>query len=352
MGTNAHLILEEAPVPAPAEAPVEASESTGGRGPRPSMVPWVISARSAEALTAQAGRLMAHVQANPGLDPIDVGCSLASRSVFEHRAVVVGASREQLIAGLAGLAAGEPGAGVAVGQPGSVGKTVVVFPGQGAQRIGMGRELYGELPVFAQAFDAVADELDRHLRLPLRDVIWGADADLLDSTEFAQPALFAVEVASFAVLRDWGVLPDFVMGHSVGELAAAHAAGVLTLADAAMLVVARGRLMQALPAGGAMVAVAASEDEVEPLLGEGVGIAAINAPRIGGDLRCAGRGKCDCGSVRRAGSAGAPVGGLACVSFAVDGADARGVRACRGPGAGTRAPAWAGVERDGRVGRP
>ncbi len=242
------------------------------------MVPWVISARSAEALTAQAGRLMAHVQANPGLDPIDVGCSLASRSVFEHRAVVVGASREQLIAGLAGLAAGEPGAGVAVGQPGSVGKTVVVFPGQGAQRIGMGRELYGELPVFAQAFDAVADELDRHLRLPLRDVIWGADADLLDSTEFAQPALFAVEVASFAVLRDWGVLPDFVMGHSVGELAAAHAAGVLTLADAAMLVVARGRLMQALPAGGAMVAVAASEDEVEPLLGEGVGIAAINAP--------------------------------------------------------------------------
>ncbi|KAL80800.1 polyketide synthase Pks15, partial [Mycobacterium tuberculosis MD17749] len=277
-GTNAHLILEEAPVPAPAEAPVEASESTGGRGPRPSMVPWVISARSAEALTAQAGRLMAHVQANPGLDPIDVGCSLASRSVFEHRAVVVGASREQLIAGLAGLAAGEPGAGVAVGQPGSVGKTVVVFPGQGAQRIGMGRELYGELPVFAQAFDAVADELDRHLRLPLRDVIWGADADLLDSTEFAQPALFAVEVASFAVLRDWGVLPDFVMGHSVGELAAAHAAGVLTLADAAMLVVARGRLMQALPAGGAMVAVAASEDEVEPLLGEGVGIAAINAP--------------------------------------------------------------------------
>lgn len=185
------------------------------------MVPWVISARSAEALTAQAGRLMAHVQANPGLDPIDVGCSLASRSVFEHRAVVVGASREQLIAGLAGLAAGEPGAGVAVGQPGSVGKTVVVFPGQGAQRIGMGRELYGELPVFAQAFDAVADELTG-ICGQLRDVIWGADADLLDSTEFAQPALFAVEVASFAVLRDWGVLPDFVMGHSVGELAAAR----------------------------------------------------------------------------------------------------------------------------------
>ena len=124
----------------------------------------------------------------------------------------------------------------------------------------------------------MADELDRHLRLPLRQVVWGIDGDLLDSTEFAQPALFAVEIALFAVLRRWGVDPDFVMGHSVGELSAAYVAGVLTLADAAMLVAARGRLMQALPTVGAMVAVGANEHEVLPLLGEAVGISAINAP--------------------------------------------------------------------------
>ncbi len=269
-GTNAHVILEQ--------APAEVSESAGGESGM-SVVPWVVSGRTAEALTAQAGRLLAHVQAEPGLDPVDVGYSLAGRSVFEHRAVVVGADRQALIAGLATVAGGEPGAGAVMGQAGWVGNTVVVFPGQGSQRIGMGRELYGELPVFAEAFDGVADELDRHLRLPLREVVWGADGDLLDSTEFAQPALFAIEVALFAVLRRWGVQPDFVMGHSVGELSAACVAGALTLADAAMLVVARGRLMQALPAGGAMVAVGAGEDEVLPLLGEGVGIAAINAPK-------------------------------------------------------------------------
>ncbi len=279
-GTNAHVILEEAPEHAPEQGRVGASESTGGRPPL-SVLPWVVSAKSGEALAAQASRLLAHVEADPTLDPVDVGYSLAGRSVFEHRAVVVGTDRQALLTALAGVADGDPGAGAVVGQAGSVGKTVVVFPGQGAQRIGMGRELYDNLPVFAEAFDAVAEELDRHLRLPLRQVVWGTDADLLDSTEFAQPALFAVEVALFAVLRRWGVQPDFVMGHSVGELSAAHVAGVLTLADAAMLVAARGRLMQALPAGGAMVAVAASEKEVtdEPLLCDGVGIAAINAPK-------------------------------------------------------------------------
>ena len=132
--------------------------------------------------------------------------------------------------------------------------------------------------MFAQAFDAVADELDRHLRLPLRRVVWGDDQGLLDSTEFAQPALFAVETALFTLLRSWGLGPDFVMGHSVGELSAAYVAGVLKLADAAMLVAARGRLMQGLPAGGAMVSVAASEHEVAPLLRDGVAIAAINGP--------------------------------------------------------------------------
>jgi polyketide synthase 1/15 len=282
-GTNAHVILEQPPdevnerVRAIGEFGDEFDDGANSNGGL-STLPWVISARSAQALTAQARRLLAHVQADQRLAPADVGYSLARRSVFEHRAVVVGADRQALMAGLDSVASGEPAPGVVMGRAASVGKTVVVFPGQGSQRIGMGRELYGQLPAFAKTFDAVADELDRHLRLPLRQVVWGIDGDLLDSTEFAQPALFAVEIALFAVLRRWGMDPDFVMGHSVGELSAAYVAGVLTLADAAMLVAARGRLMQALPTVGAMVAVGANEHEVLPLLSEAVGISAINAP--------------------------------------------------------------------------
>ncbi|MFZ0903076.1 MAG: type I polyketide synthase, partial [Mycobacterium sp.] len=202
-GTNAHVILEQAP----AEATESASRATNSGGPDRmglSALPWVVSARSAEALSAQADRLLAHVQADQRLDPVDVGWSLARRSVFEHRAVAVGGDREQLMAGLAAVARDEPGAGVVMGRVGPVGKTVMVFPGQGSQSIGMGRELYGQMPVFAKAFDAVADELDRHLRLPLRRVVWGDDQGLLDSTEFAQPALFAVETALFTLLRSWG----------------------------------------------------------------------------------------------------------------------------------------------------
>jgi polyketide synthase 1/15 len=267
-GTNAHVIVEQAPPESIAVQP----------NSRPAVLPWVISARTADALTAQARRLLAHLHADQRLDPVDVGYSLARRSVFGHRAVVVGADRPALMAGLAGAAAAEPGPGVAMGRAGPAGKTVMVFPGQGSQCLGMGRELYGRLPEFAETFDAVADELDRHLRLPLRHVVWGDDRHLLDRTEFAQPALFAIEAALFAVLRRWGLEPDFVMGHSVGELSAAYVAGVLTLADAALLVAARGRLMQALPAGGAMTAVGAAEHDVAPLLNGRVAIAAINAP--------------------------------------------------------------------------
>ena len=279
-GTNAHVILEQGPLVVTETTTLTEEEYGDGESSSDgvSVLPWVISGKSAGALTAQAGRLSAHLRANQRLDPVDLGYSLARRSVFEHRAVVVGADRQALMTGLAEMAGGEPGPSVVVGRAGSVGKTVVVFPGQGSQRIGMGQELYDQLPVFTKAFDAVADELDRHLRLPLRQIVWGADKCLLDRTEFAQPALFAVEVALFAVLRSWGVCPDFVMGHSVGEFSAAYVAGVLTLADAALLVAARGRLMQALPAGGAMTAVGAAEHEVAPLLGEGTAIAAINAP--------------------------------------------------------------------------
>ncbi|WP_179150665.1 type I polyketide synthase, partial [Mycobacterium avium] len=175
-------------------------------------------------------------------------------------------------------AADDPAASLIRGVATPAGKRVFVFPGQGSQTLGMGRQLHAGYPVFAEAFDAVVAELDRHLLRPLRDVIWGDDENVLNSTEFAQPALFAVEVALFRLLESWGVRPDFVMGHSIGELSAAHVAGVLSLQNAAVLVAARGRFMQALPEGGAMIAVQATEAQVRPLLGPGVGIAAVNGP--------------------------------------------------------------------------
>ncbi|WP_196759289.1 type I polyketide synthase, partial [Mycobacterium avium] len=180
--------------------------------------------------------------------------------------------------GLDELAADDPAASIIRGVATPAGKTVFVFPGQGSQTLGMGRQLHAGYPVFAEAFDAVVAELDRHLLRPLRDVIWGDDENVLNSTEFAQPALFAVEVALFRLLESWGVRPDFVMGHSIGELSAAHVAGVLSLQNAAVLVAARGRFMQALPEGGAMIAVQATEAQVRPLLGPDVGIAAVNGP--------------------------------------------------------------------------
>ncbi len=271
-GTNAHVVVEE--------PPAQPKGTVAERDSSP--MAWVLSGRSQRALANQAARLRAHVADDEGLSVCDVGWSLATtRSVFEHRAVLVGGDREALLAGLAGLASGEPGPNVTVGRARPVGKTVFVFPGQGAQWQGMGAQMYGRFPVFARAFDEAAGALGGNLRLGLRDVMWGSDAKhakLLDNTEFAQPALFAIEVALAALLQHWGVVPDVVMGHSVGEITAAHVAGVLSLADAAKVVAWRGRLMAGLPAGGAMVAVAAGEAEVAPLLTDGVAIAALNGP--------------------------------------------------------------------------
>ncbi|WP_423202408.1 type I polyketide synthase [Mycobacterium decipiens] len=272
-GTNAHVILEEAP----AES-VPAHGGDSGAAVAWPVVPWVVSGKSAQALAAQAGRLAEYLGADGDLGVLDVGLSLSQRSVFEHRAVIVGAGRDELLAGLADLAEGRPGGVVLTRHAGAAGKTALVFPGQGAQWLGMGQQLHAQFPAFAEAFDAVVGELDQHLRVSLQSVLWGENQALLNSTEFAQPALFAVEVAILQLLRHWGIRPDFVLGHSVGEIAAAYAAQVLSLSDAAMVVAARGRTMQSLPAGGVMFAVAATEDEVTPLLVDGVGIAAINAP--------------------------------------------------------------------------
>ncbi|OBJ29407.1 type I polyketide synthase [Mycobacterium colombiense] len=273
-GTNAHLIVEqfEQPPAQPEIPPADADE----------VVPWVLSGRSEQALANQARRLSAYLADRAEVSTLDIAWSLVStRTLFEHRAVVVGGDRAALATGLAALAAGESRPGLAVGRArssGSLGKTVFVFPGQGSQWLGMGRQLYERFDVFAGAFDEAAAAVDAHLRAPLREVMWGSDPELLRNTEFAQPALFVIGIALTALWQSFGVTPDVVMGHSVGEITAACVAGVLTLADASLMVAARGRLMAGLPAGGVMVAVAAAEAEVAGLLNDGVSVAAVNGP--------------------------------------------------------------------------
>nr|ADX66472.1 ScnS1 [Streptomyces chattanoogensis] len=270
-GTNAHVILEQpGPVAADAEPDAPVTE--------PGALAWVLSGRNEAALRGQAARLLSLVAGSDALSARDIGHSLVTgRSSFAHRAVVWGQDRDTLVRALSALAVGEADAGLAEGTSGA-GRTAFLFSGQGSQRLGMGRELYGRHPVFAEAFDAVCAALDEHLDLPLRDVVWGEDAELLNQTAYAQAGLFAIEVALYRLAESWGVRADFVAGHSIGEVAAAHVSGVFSLPDACALVAARGRLMQQLPPGGAMMAIRAAEDEVLPHLVEGVSLAAINGP--------------------------------------------------------------------------
>jgi len=269
-GTNAHVIIEDCP-------PVELATDAA---PPPSVVPWVVSAKSAAALQDQVARLAEFVSAREGLSVADVGWSLAGRSTFEHRAVVLGRDRGQLLAGLDELIEGLPGGSVLTGQAAAAGKTVFVFPGQGSQWVGMGVELLDTAPVFAEQINACAEAFAEFVDWSLIDVLRGTPgAPDLNRVDVVQPALFAVMVSLAELWRSIGVRPDAVIGHSQGEIAAAYVAGALSLREAARVVTLRSKLLLALSGRGGMAALACGSEQVRELLapyGDRISIAAIN----------------------------------------------------------------------------
>ncbi|MFD3705353.1 type I polyketide synthase [Nocardia sp. NPDC058658] len=271
-GTNSHVVVERGDYLPSVERPDVVA---------PLVIPWVVTARSADAVAAQASALLDRVDTDRQIEPVDVGLSLLqTRARFDHRAVIVGHDVEELTEGLRALVQGRSAQNVVRGTA-SAAVTAVMFPGQGAQRVGMGRELYEGFPVYRAAFDDICAEFDQHLETPLRELVFADEESVtLDRTEITQVALFATEVALYRLAESWGLRPAFVLGHSIGEIVAAYVAGVWSLADACTLVAARGRLMQSAPAGGAMVAVAADAETVADLirLYDDVSIAAVNGP--------------------------------------------------------------------------
>ncbi|HEX4701356.1 MAG TPA: SDR family NAD(P)-dependent oxidoreductase, partial [Pseudonocardiaceae bacterium] len=259
-GTNAHVVIEEAP-PAEVMPPAEARS-----------VAWVLSGRTETAVRSQAARLLSTAT---DLAPVDVAWSLAcTRSAFEHRASVVGGSREELLAGLSALAAGEQHAAVVHGSAVS-GRTVFVFPGQGAQWAGMGVELLDSSPVFAARMAECADAFAPFVDWSLPDELHGP----LDQVDVVQPASWAVMVSLAALWRSHGVEPDAVVGHSQGEIAAAVVAGALSLADGARVVALRSKaIARCLAGNGGMVSLALPVDAVRERLTDGISVAAVNGP--------------------------------------------------------------------------
>ncbi len=281
-GTNSHIVIEQAP--GTTEFEPKATEPVIDDG---AVVPWPVSARSTAALREQAAKLADLLTGDSVPSITEVGRSLVTtRSAFEQRAVVLGDSRDELLDALNALAAGNPHASVVEPAPTSADtpeKTVWLFSGQGSQRLGMGADLYARFPVFAHAFDEVCALIDPHLEHPLRDLVLHGlpEPELLDHTTYAQTGLFALQIALTRLLDSMGVTPDAVIGHSVGEIAAAHTAGILNLPDACHLVAIRATLMGQLPTGGAMTAIEATADEITETLSQYDGqvtIAALNTP--------------------------------------------------------------------------
>jgi acyl transferase domain-containing protein/acyl carrier protein len=277
-GTNAHLILEEAP------ATADEPEGEGSDEPQPLPGPLLLplSAKDEGALRAQAARLSSYLKDNSQLDLADVGYSLATgRPAFEHRSVVVGGDREELLGGLEALARGEPAAGVATGAVRSAHRPVLLFPGQGAQWPGMGLELLESSSVFAAQMNACEEAFAPHVDWSLLELLNGGDTDWLDRLDLVQPALFAVMVSLARLWEELGMHPAAVVGHSQGEIAAAHIAGGLSLEDAALIVIRRAAALMRIAGKGGTLAISLAPTELAERLApfaDRVSLAAINGP--------------------------------------------------------------------------